>query len=137
MPDDIMVIQIASGGGDGCCGGVVNDDFLGMPGADELTCANGTHTDRIYRQLRDTYGDRLDINMVDPKNTIAIVRYLIGSWRKKQISAAQVGRNVALGIRPGAWFYNGRWLNPDGSTTEEAILDRIHRRRREIHPSLG
>lgn len=135
MPDDLMVIQISSGGGDGCCGGVVNDDFLGMAGADELTCANGDHTDRIYRRLRDIYGDRLAINMVDPKNTIAIVGYLIRSWRTGHVSGAQAAKNLALGIRPGAWFYNGSWLNPDKTTAEGEILDRVHRAREDAHPA--
>lgn len=126
MTDEIMVIQIASGGGDGCCGGVVDDDFLSMPGARELTCANGDDTGRIYRRLRQMLSDSLEINMVDPKNTIAIVGYLLRSWTKRHISARQFARDLVFGIRPGAWFYNGNWLNQDGATADE-ILDRVIR----------
>lgn len=125
MVDSVVLIQQATGG-DGCCGGVVNDDFIRMPEADE----HGEHADcdaAAYRTLCAEYGDDLAINYVDPKNSFALVGYFARHWWARDITAREALGQLALAIKPGAWFCNGKWLNPDGEITGDAVCARIGR----------
>src|SRR5699024_5356474 len=122
-----MVLRDTTGGGS-CCGGFLNDEFISMPEAYCESREDTMQVGRLYRSLHDSYGDDLDVHQVDPRNTFAILGYMLRWWHEGQITAAELGHQLLFDIRPGAWFYNGRLLNSERSPRDVAILDRVRTR---------
>jgi hypothetical protein len=80
---------------------------------------------RIYRKIQEVYGNRVSIVYLDPRNHFSIAGYLIRQWKTRKIGVSDLFKSVFFGIRRGAVFYNGKWLNQDQLTEVDVILRRI------------
>lgn len=80
-------------------------------------------TGKIYQQIAERYGDRVNVVYVDPRNTISIIDYMFRQLRYKRIGFLSMLKNTFLGSRRGAVFLNGHWLNRHSSTDEDLIMN--------------
>ncbi|HET7628851.1 MAG TPA: hypothetical protein VFK44_10725 [Bacillales bacterium] len=85
----------------------------------------------IYRNIRATYGESVSIVLLDPRNHFSIAAYLLKHWRRRKIGTTSLLRSLLFALRRKAVFYNGSWLNPDGVTNAEIIVERMESMRNE------
>ncbi|HEX7064826.1 MAG TPA: hypothetical protein VF199_07135 [Bacillales bacterium] len=79
----------------------------------------------VYRKIDEVYGDGISILFLDPRNHFSIAAYLLKQWKKGSIGFQEFGRSLFLGIRRGAFFYNGLWINSDQTLNKDEILTRV------------
>lgn len=111
-------------GSSGCCG------RLGGPASD-LCEADSFSRARVgmeamgavYRALLAEFGDeRLELTVVDPRNTAAIVPIIYRDARRRGLSVRQALQQVRRGVATGAVVLDGKVLRSGGlPTPDEAV----------------
>ncbi|HEX7065772.1 MAG TPA: hypothetical protein VF199_11950 [Bacillales bacterium] len=79
----------------------------------------------VYREVEDVFGDDVSVIYLDPRNHFSIAAYLLKQWKRGTIGFQEFCRSLFFGIRRGAFFYNGRWINRDQTLNKEKILARV------------
>ncbi len=108
--------------GSGCCGRV-EGDFLGCasgPAFPERRAAMEA-MGPLYRALRSKYHDTIDIDVVDPRNTVALLLLLFRDFRRFHISVADALRTLAR-VPVQAMIVNGRIVARGEWPTPEEVI---------------
>ncbi|MGM7700190.1 hypothetical protein ACSVDE_00625 [Pseudalkalibacillus sp. Hm43] len=82
-------------------------------------------TGKVYQEIVERFGDRLDVIYVDPRNTISIMDYMFRQLKRRQIGFTAMIKNTFWGSRRGAVFLNGHWMN-QASQSIETLVENIH-----------
>lgn len=121
--------------GSGCCG------RLGGEACDVGDASTYAHTrhqmeemGEIYRALRQEFGDRIDVTVVDPRNTIWIVPSIYRDARRAGASRRQAAHAVRRGVSYAAVVVDGRVVSdghvPTPATVVAAVRDVLAERGR-------
>ncbi len=96
--------------GSGCCGKVGGghelcdqDDF--RRSRDEMERVGA-----IYRALYETFGDELDLTVVDPRNTMWLLPTVYRDARRRGLPAGKAVRTMAMSTANGAIVLDGKVL---------------------------
>lgn len=125
MKDEIMVIRMTPQVGGDCCGGLADDEFICMSDTFVDVRAEMEQIGVVYRRIHQQYGDEIDVTYLDPRNNFAILGYLLRRWKGRFIHFPEFCKSLFFGIRRGAFFYNGHWMNPDQTIDGGKILAQI------------
>jgi hypothetical protein len=123
--------------GSGCCGRV-EGDFLGCasgPAFPERRAAMEA-MGPLYRALRARYHDTIDIDVVDPRNALALGLLLLRDFRRFRVGFVDALRTLAR-VPVQAVIVNGRVIArgewPDPENVIRLLETSIDRERAEIH----
>ena len=61
----------------------------------------------LYMALRHQFGDKIEIDVVDPRNQVFLIPRLIGDCRRHKNSLGTLLKTVFFGIAPGKIIING------------------------------
>lgn len=103
----------------GCCGRI-EGDFLDW--RETGRCFAGRREEmekagRLYRAIRERYGERVDVRIVDPRNLVSLVPILLREFWTRRVPPAAALRTLAgLSVRgvvlDGRLFARDRWPAP-------------------------
>ena len=75
----------------GCCGRLEGDFFL-TPSAGECFPERRRTMEavgRLYREIRESWGDRVEIAVIDPRNMISLLPLLVRDFRAHRVPAGE------------------------------------------------
>jgi hypothetical protein len=104
---------------------VTDDGFISMTDTFADVREEMEQIGEIYRKIYELYGEELSITYLDPRNHFSIIAYLLRKWKAGSIRFPEMCKSLFFGIRRGAFFYNGHWINPDQSLDKQKILQNI------------
>lgn len=116
--------------GSGCCGRVQGDlagwDRSGAVFAERR--ATMGRMGEVYRAVREAFGDRVRITVVDPRNQLAFVPLVLRDalrYRVRPLAAARavLGASVASGILDGRLLFRG--AVPDPQAVVRQLAERL------------
>ncbi len=78
-----------------------------------------------YRKIRETFGNEVTINYVDPRNILTIVFYFLSHVIKRDLSIRQFLKSI-YNMRHSAMYYNGYLINEEKTLGNiELVIDKI------------
>lgn len=112
----------------GCCGRIEGDFLVGhgtrcFPERRAVMEAMGP----LYRDLRERFGDAVEVQVVDPRNLLMLLSLLVRDFRAHRVGLAAALRTllrlpVTGVVVNGRLLARGRW--PDADEVTEALGDR-------------
>lgn len=87
----------------------------------------------LYRTIRERFGDRVQVRIVDPRNLPALLPILLGEFRRHRVPAREALR-TACGLSVNTVVVNGRILSRGGWPSPERLLEEICRVPEEERP---
>ena len=116
--------------GSGCCGRLEGDltQWNGSGSVFPERRERMSHVGTIHREVRKTFGDRLEITIVDPRNQISLVLLIIRDAFRYRVAPREVLRallssSLSTGILDGQLLYRSRI--PPPLEVVDAIAGRI------------
>lgn len=106
----------------GCCGRIEGDFLRAGPGGDTRAFAERRRgmqrAGRLYRALRERYGDRVEVCVVDPRNLLALVPMILRDARRHDRSLLEMARallriSVTMVVVDGRVIARNRWPDPE------------------------
>lgn len=118
--------------GSGCCGrlGSADSELGGAADFSGNRCrmeAMGA----VYRELRQTFDQGVELHMVDPRNTLWLVPAIWRDARRRGLSWTAASRQVARGVNKASIVVNGKVLYagevPEPGEAVDAVLSELGR----------
>lgn len=104
-------------GGSGCCGrlGGLDGELCDPADVNAPARRDMEAMGEVYRALLAEFGDdQLDLTVVDPRNTAAIVPLIYRDARRRGMSVRTALRQVRTGVATGAVVLDGKVLSSKG-----------------------
>jgi hypothetical protein len=79
----------------------------------------------LYRHLRDTYGEQVTLEVIDPRNIISLFIILFKQGRKQELGWKVFWRSFTKGLNTMAVIVNGELLAFGGVPQVEIVCDRV------------
>jgi hypothetical protein len=76
----------------------------------------------LYRAIRDRYGHAVELRVVDPRNTPALIPTLIGEFRRYRVPLKEALKTL-FGLKVNAVVVNGRLVSRKGLPDSNALLE--------------
>lgn len=90
----------------------------------------------LYRRLKETYGDQVKLEVIDPRNVVSFVIILWQQARRHRIGWRAFFHSFTKGLNIRAVLVNGEIVSygkmPDMETVEQKVSRIIHQQRGEI-----
>ena len=96
--------------GSGCCGRVGGDVELCDRAAFARSRAEMEHVGEVYQALHRTFGDRLELTVVDPRNTMWLLPTVYRAARRRGVRPREAIRTMARSTANGAIVLDGKVL---------------------------
>lgn len=112
-------------GSSGCCGrlGGLDSEFCAPSEVNARARQNMEAMGAVYRALLAEFGDeRLDLTVIDPRNTAAIVPMLYRDARRRGMTRREAWRQVRAGTATGAVVLDGKVLSARGVPSPDAAV---------------
>lgn len=111
-------------GSSGCCGRLGGDmSAFCEPGTFSRARAGMEAMGAVYRALLAEFGDeRVELTVVDPRNTAAIVPLIYRDARRRGMGVGEALRQVRRGVGTGAVVVDGKVVHAGGVPEPEAAV---------------
>lgn len=115
-------------GSSGCCGRLVGASDLCRVDSFSRARHGMAAMGRVYRALLAEFGDeRLELTVVDPRNTAAIVPIIFRDARRRGMTVREAARQVRTGVATGAVVLDGKVLCRGGLPDPDEAVTAVRR----------
>jgi len=80
---------------------------------------------KLYLALRREFGDRLQIDVVDPRNGLYLIPILLGDYRRYRPPLGPFLKTLLLGISPASVIVNGSALHVGDLPTPALLVEEV------------
>lgn len=80
---------------------------------------------KLYQALRREFSDRIEIDVVDPRNAVYLFPALVGDYRRYHPPFGDFLRTLLFGVSPASIILNGRALHVGELPTPEIVVEEV------------
>lgn len=80
---------------------------------------------KLYQALRREFGDRIEIDVVDPRNAVYLFPALLGDYRRYHPPLGEFLRTLLFGASPASVIVNGRALHVGELPAPEIVVREV------------
>ncbi len=128
MPNRVILVREWDGqmGSSGCCGRLGGlDSELGDTETYAHTRVEMEAMGVVYRALYSEFGDDIDLQIADPRNTVWLVPTIWRDARARGMSAGEAWRQICRGVGQGSVVCDGKVLHSGDTPDAQAMVDAV------------